>query len=232
VSRNVIVSWSGGKDSALALHEVLQLEGVRVAALLTTVTEDYDRTSMHGVRRTLLREQVRTIGLPLEEVFISGDGDEGLYERRMHEVLERQKAAGVEAVVIGDIFLEDLRRYREQKLARAGMEAVFPLWGRDTRELAQRFLDLGFRAVVTCVDTQALDRSFSGREYDRGFLAELPGSVDPCGENGEFHTFVHDGPVFGRPIPFTRGDVVLRENRYCFCDLLPVPAGASGGNES
>ncbi len=215
------MSWSGGKDSALALHALRADPGVEVAGLLTTVTEDYQRISMHGIRRALLDEQARSIGLPLRIVLIPKDCSTGAYERRMRETLDAARADGVDAVGIGDIFLEDLRRYREEKLAQAGMQALFPLWKRDTRELARAFLDLGFRAVLTCVDTQKLDRSFAGREYDAALLADLPKTVDPCGENGEFHSCVYAGPIFSRPLAFTRGEVVLRDNRFCFCDLVP-----------
>ena len=231
MTESVLLSWSGGKDSALVLHELVKDFRWRVTALLTTVTEDYDRTSMHGVRRVLLEEQAAAVGLPLEVVFITAGADTAQYERRMRETLERRKAGGTNTVAIGDLFLEDLRKYREDKLAQVGMSAVFPIWGRDTVELAHTFIRLGFRAVLTCVDTQALDRSFAGREYDERLLAELPEDADPCGENGEFHTFVYDGPVFGRPVGFTRGDVVLRDNRFCFCDLLPTASDVCGGNE-
>ena len=219
--RKVLFSWSGGKDSALALGELMGDPAFEVAGLLTTVTEDYQRISMHGIRRALLDEQAASLGLPLHVVLISKDCDLKLYERRMREVLDAERAAGVEAVAIGDIFLEDLRRYREEKLAQAGMGAVFPLWKRDTKELAQEFLARGFKAVITCVDTEKLDRSFAGRNYDAAFLADLPASVDPCGENGEFHSCVWDGPIFSRPLSFTRGEVVLRDGRFCFADLVP-----------
>jgi uncharacterized protein (TIGR00290 family) len=220
--RSVLLSWSGGKDSALALHELLKDHGHRVAALLTTVTEDYGRISMHGIRRTILDQQAASLDLPLEVVLIPKVCSNETYERRMRRVLERQAAAGVTAVAIGDIFLEDLRRHREEKLLEVGMEALFPIWGRDTRELACAFIELGFKAVVTCVDTHALDGSFAGREFDGRFLADLPTGVDPCGENGEFHTCVFDGPIFSRPIRFTKGDVVLRDDRFLFCDLVPL----------
>jgi uncharacterized protein (TIGR00290 family) len=197
-------------------------ECYEVTALLTTVTGDYDRTSMHGVRRVLLAEQAREIGLPLEEVVISADGGAEEYETQMREVLTRQQQAGVVAVAIGDIFLEDLRKYREDKLAQIGLRGVFPIWLEDTRDLSRRFIDLGFHAIVTCVDTEMLDASFSGRDYDEKFLADLPASVDPCGENGEFHSFVWDGPIFAAPVGFTRGEGVLRDGRWQFTDLVPA----------
>jgi uncharacterized protein (TIGR00290 family) len=221
---NVLVSWSGGKDGAVALGEVLKERRYRIAALLTTVTEDYDRTSMHGVRRCLLERQVESLGLPLEVVMISRNASNDEYEAKMAHLLERYRSFGVTSVVFGDIFLEDLRRYREEKLARVGMTAVFPLWKRDTRELAHSLAPQGFRTMTTCVDTQSLDPRFVGRTIDEQFLTELPESVDPCGENGEFHSFVYDAPIFRRPISFTVGETVLRENRFCFCDLIPTAA--------
>ena len=221
MTHKVLMSWSGGKDSALALHALKHDATVEVAGLLTTVTEDYQRISMHGIRRALLEEQARSLALPLSVVLIPKDCSTETYEQRMRETLAAARAKGVSAIAIGDIFLEDLRRYREEKLAQAGMQALFPLWKRDTTELAHTFLALGFKAVLTCVDTQKLDRSFSGRDYDAALLADLPKSVDPCGENGEFHSCVTAGPIFARPIAFTRGEVVLRDNRFCFCDLRP-----------
>jgi len=223
MGEKVLVSWSGGKDSAQALWEVQKAGTYEIAALLTTVTEAYDRVSMHGVRRTLLAEQARALGLPLEEVFISPNANNQEYEARMEEVLCRHHENGVRAVVFGDIFLEDIRQYREQHLARIGMCGLFPLWKRNTRELMRTFLALGFRAVVVCVDLKVLDASFAGRVIDERFLNDLPSSVDPCGENGEFHSFVFDGPIFQKPVPFVKGEVVIRE-RFCFCDLLPAPA--------
>jgi uncharacterized protein (TIGR00290 family) len=223
MTRSILMSWSGGKDSALSLHDLRKDGRFRVAALLTTVTEEYDRVSMHGIRRTILERQAESLGLPLDVVLIPKVCSNEAYERRMREALGRQTAGGVSAVAVGDIFLEDLRRYRERKLSEAGLEAVFPIWGRSTTELSRTFIELGFRALVTCVDTQALDGSFAGREFDEGFLADLPPGVDPCGENGEFHTCVIDGPIFSRPIRVTKGKVVLRENRFLFADLVASP---------
>ena len=219
--QKVLLAWSGGKDSALALHEIQRADEVSVAALLTTVSEDYDRVSMHGVRRELLEKQARAIGYPLETVLIPKTSTSETYEARMRILLEKWAQRGVTGVVFGDLFLEDIRAYRERNLDRVGMEAIFPLWGSDTTALARRFIDLGFRAIVTCVDGEPLDGAFAGRDYDEQFLRDLPASVDPCGENGEFHTFVYDGPLFPEPIDVVRGEVVLRENRFYFCDLLP-----------
>ena len=233
MTEKVLVSWSGGKDSALALYELLKAGGYEVCALLTTVTEEYDRISMHGVRRVLLEQQAASLGLPLEEVLISADMSSEEYGARMREVLERHQARGVSSVVFGDVFLEDVRTYREEKLSTVGMRGLFPLWGRDTGELARTFVDLGFEAVITCVDTHLLDGGFVGRVFDRQFLSELPESVDPCGENGAFHSFVYDGPVFGERIAYTKGKMVLRENRFQYCDLMPVQVGeAPSGSQS
>lgn len=219
----VLLSWSGGKDSALALHEIRAQKTYEVAALLTTVTEEYDRISMHGVRRVLLEQQAGSLGYPLEPVLVSRKASNEEWESRILEVLAKYREQGVSAVVFGDIFLEDLRTYREENLRQVGLRGLFPLWKRETGGLARDFIRLGFRAVVTCVDTEALSREFSGREYDSCFVSELPALVDPCGENGEFHTFVYDGPVFGRRVGHTLGERVLRDNRFSFCDVLPLP---------
>lgn len=216
----VLFTWSGGKDSALALYELLS-SGVRVAALLTTVTADYGRVSMHGVRAALLERQAAAVGLPLDVVYIPKGATNSQYQAAMHERLCHYQAQGVAVVAFGDIFLEDVRRYREENLKRVGLEALFPLWGRDTWELARRFVALGFRARLTCVDTRVLPAQLAGRQFDERLLRELPAGVDPCGENGEFHSFVYGGPLFGRPIACRRGEVVLREERFAFCDLVP-----------
>jgi len=218
---SVIVSWSGGKDSAMALHEILKTQNYQIAALLTTVTEDYDRISMHGVRRILLEQQVASLGFTLETVLISKNATNEEYETNMGRVLGKYKKAGISSVVFGDIFLEDLRKYREDKLATLNMRALFPIWKRDTRELSRSLSTLGFKAITTCVDTNALGSQFAGRVIDEQFLSELPPNVDACGENGEFHTFVYDGPIFKQRVSFTQGDIVLRDNRFYYCDLIP-----------
>ncbi len=205
----------------MALREMLARPGYEVTALLTTVTEDYDRISMHGVRRTLLRQQAEALGLPLEEVGISKRSSNQEYEFKMGQVLQRYRDAGVTSVIFGDIFLEDLKQYRENNLAKIDMKGIFPLWKRDTRELVQRFIEGRFRAVVVCVDTQALDGRFAGREIDDEFIRELPEAVDACGENGEYHSFVYDGPIFRTKIDHARGEVILRDGRFCYCDLIP-----------
>jgi uncharacterized protein (TIGR00290 family) len=222
MKEKVILSWSGGKDSALALYELEKTESYEIAALLTTVAQEYDRISMHGVQRILLERQAECLGFPLEKVFISKDSSNEDYESKMREVLAKYVTAGVRSAVFGDIFLEDLRRHREDNLSKMGMKGIFPIWRRDTRELAHTFIDLGFSAVITCVDSSVLDKTFIGRAFDESFLSQLPSTVDPCGENGEFHSFVYDGPIFREPILHTKGEVVLRENRFYYCDLTPA----------
>ncbi len=213
------LSWSGGKDSALALWALREEEGVTPAVLLSTLTEEYERVSMHGVRRSLLRRQAAATGLPLVEVVIPAECPNDVYESRMEAAFASIELAAVGEVAFGDLFLEDIRAYRESRLAQAGRRARFPVWGCDTAALARRFLAAGFRATLVCVDPRALDPSFAGRDYDERLLAELPAGVDPCGENGEFHTFVTAGPVFAQPIACRRGEVVERGD-FVFCDLL------------
>jgi uncharacterized protein (TIGR00290 family) len=219
---SVLFSWSGGKDSAIALVEILKNPNYHIAALVTTVTEDYDRISMHGVRRILLERQAAALGLPLEKVFISRHATNEEYESTMGKLLASYQQAGITAVVFGDIFLEDLRKYREDKLATIGLKGVFPIWKKDTQELAHSLATLGFKAITTCVDTQALGRQFVGRVIDEQFLADLPPTVDACGENGEYHSFVYDGPIFREAVSFIPGEIVLRENRFWYCDLIPA----------
>ena len=203
----------------MALHALRAAGDCRVAALLTTITEEYDRISMHGVRRALLKRQAESLGLPLHAVLIPPQCINATYEARMNEALTKHFVRGVRRVAFGDIFLEDLRVYREKNLAQIGMQALFPIWKRDTRELAREFVRLGFRAITVCVDPRVLDASFAGRELDASFFADLPPGVDPCGENGEFHTFAFDGPEFKTPIAFRVGETILRDG-FCFCDLL------------
>ncbi len=222
MKEKVILSWSGGKDSALALHELRKNGEYEVAALLTTITRDYDRICMHGVRSILLEQQAESLGVPPEKIFISKNASNEEYESSMREILERYRAEGVCGVVFGDVFLEDLRKYREEKLAQIGMKGLFPIWKRDTAELACAFIDLGFEAIVTCADSNLLDSTLVGRPFDEQFLSTLPEAVDPCGENGEFHSFVSDGPIFQWQIPHTTGEVVLRDNGFYYCDLVPA----------
>jgi uncharacterized protein (TIGR00290 family) len=220
--RKVLFTWSGGKDSALALYELQRKHDHEILALLTTVTEDYDRVSMHGVRTILLEHQVNSLGFPIEKVYLPKGSCNEVYEAKMNEVLQKYLGLGVSSVVFGDIFLEDLRKYREDNLSKIGMKAIFPIWKRDTAELAYEFIDLGFKAIITCVDSHVLDRTFVGRFFDRQLLSEFPSTIDPCGENGEFHSFVFDGPIFQKRVSYIKGEVVLRDDRFWYCDLIPV----------
>ncbi len=221
MSEKILFSWSSGKDSALALNGLKQNnKDLEVVALLTTFTEDYERVSMHGVRRSLLEKQAASIGIPLETVNISKDCGNEEWEGKMQEALGRYRAQGVTSVAFGDIFLEDLKKYREANLAKIGLKALFPLWKQTSYILAKKFLDLKFKAVITCVDSNLLDSSFCGREFDAALMSDLPKNVDSCGENGEFHTFVYAGPIFKEEIAFTKGDIVARDDRYYFCDLI------------
>ena len=203
----VLFSWSGGKDSALALYEIQRSNGYEIVSLLTTITEGYDRVSLHGVRRTLIERQAHSLDLPLEEVFIPKDCSNGEYETRMRTTLTEFKEAGVSLVAFGDVFLEEVRKYRETNLAKLGLRGSFPIWGRDTAELTQSFLALGFKAITTCIDSKVLGMSFLGRIIDRQFLVDLPPNVDPGGENGEFHSFVFSGPIFKKRIAKTKGHI-------------------------
>ena len=215
----VLCCWSGGKDSCLALYEIQKERSV--AGLLTTVTRDFDRISMHGVRRALLERQAESLGLPLKEVFIPKGASNDQYENAMGEAFVSFCEQGVQEIVFGDLFLEDIRAYRDRLLTRFGMRGLYPVWDRDTRKTIRRFLDLGFRTTVVCVDPAKLDPSFAGRVIDDQFLADLPEGIDPCGENGEFHTFVFDGPIFRKPVAFSFGDVVERDS-FWFADLVPT----------
>jgi len=222
VAEKVLFSWSGGKDSAIALYEIQKSKSYEILALLTTITEDYDRVSMHGLRRSLLERQANSLGISLEKVFITKDASNEEYESKMKEALLRYKNAGVHSVVFGDIFLQDVRKYREENLSKIGMNGVFPIWRRNTTALAHTFIDLGFKAVTICIDSNVLDKRFAARDFDKQFLSELPPTVDPCGENGEFHSFVYDGPIFKENILFKKGEIVLRDNRFYYCDLIPI----------
>jgi len=222
----ILLAWSSGKDSAFALHVLRERQDVEVVGLLTTVNERHDRVAMHAVRRTLLEAQADAAGLPLTMVRIPDPCSDVAYEAAMGRSLQVAKARGVRGVAFGDLFLEDIRRYREAQMAGTGLRLVFPLWGRPTAALAQAMLDAGLRARITCVDPRALAASFAGREFDRQLLADLPPGVDPCGENGEFHTFAWDGPMFRRPVT-VRGGLVVERDGFVFADLLPVEEGAS-----
>jgi uncharacterized protein (TIGR00290 family) len=213
------LSWSGGKDSALALWTLRSDLELEPDALITTVTEHYDRVSMHGVRRSLLKHQADAVGIQLVEITIPPDCVNELYEARMGEAFSRAPLQYVDEVAFGDLFLEDVRAYRESRLRAAGKSASFPLWHRDTARLAREFVGAGFDALIVCVDPGKLDPSFAGRSFDHALLDELPGGVDPCGENGEFHTFVRAGPIFRTPIPCEIGSVVTRSG-FVFADVV------------
>ena len=214
------LSWSSGKDAAYALHEVRRAGTYEVVRLLTTVTEAFGRVSMHGVREQLLDAQAAAVGLPLEKVLIPYPCPNETYEREMRRVLASALAEGVHHIAFGDLFLTEVRAYREDRLRPLGVHAVFPLWGRGTAGLAREMIGSGVRARVCCLDPRHLPLSFAGRELDLDFLAELPDGVDPCGENGEFHTFVTDGPGFRAPVRVRVGETVERDG-FVFTDLLP-----------
>jgi len=215
------MSWSSGKDSTFALQVVRRDPEVTVVGLLVTVNAEADRVAMHAVRRSLLESQAARLGLPLHVVEIPSPCPNDLYEALMREALDAAAGDGVNAIVFGDLFLEDVREYREQALDGTGMRALFPLWSHPTRELAQDKIDEGVGAILTCVDPSQLDPAFVGRAFDTDLLNDLPDTVDPCGERGEFHTFVWDGPGFSAPIPIRAGEVVIRDG-FVFCDLLPT----------
>ena len=219
---SVVVSWSGGKDSSMMLERLLADATIDVVALLTTVSTAYDRISIHGVRRSILRKQAESIGVPLFEVALGATSSNDDYERAFATGLETVHASHpeVRTIAFGDLFLEDVRNYREALLTRLDWSGLYPLWGEATAPLAHYFVTRGFRAILSCVDTTQLDASFAGREYDATLLAALPPSVDLCGERGEFHTCVVDGPIFREPISVTLGERVLRDNRFQYCDLI------------
>jgi uncharacterized protein (TIGR00290 family) len=215
-----LVSWSSGKDSAFAFHELCKQDNIEIVGLLSTVTETYERVAMHGVRVALLKRQAQELGLPLYQVEIPSPCPNQIYERRMAEAIERAQRAQVTHIVFGDLYLEDVRRYRETMLAQTGIQPLFPLWQRPTRVLANTMIASGLKAVTTCVDPRWLSPSFAGKNYDATFLADLPGGVDPCGERGEFHTFVFDGPMMSNPIQIDIGETVERDG-FIFADVLP-----------
>ena len=222
---DVLLAWSGGKDSALALAALRADPAWRVVGLLTTITRDYDRISIHGVRRAVLEAQVAAVGLPLIEATIPAAASNAAYESSFAEALAtaRSRWPGVRHIAFGDLFLVDVRAYREALLDRLGWTGIFPLWGKDTAALARRFVEEGYRAILTCVDTAQLGPEFAGRELDASLLAALPLGVDPCGERGEFHTCVYAGPVLQRPLPLVPGERVRRDRRFEYCDVLLAP---------
>jgi uncharacterized protein (TIGR00290 family) len=216
-----LVAWSSGKDSAWALHEVRRAGQVEVVGLLTTVTDPFARVSMHAVREQLLDRQAAALGLPCRKVRIPWPCPNARYEEEMGRALAEARAEGITHAVFGDLFLEDVRAYREAKLAGTGITPLFPLWGRDTGRLAREMIDGGLRAVLTCVDPRRVSRSLAGRAFDASLLAELPPGVDPCGENGEFHSFAWGGPMFGSQLEIAPGEIVEREG-FVFADVLPA----------
>ena len=231
----VLLAWSGGKDSTLALERLLGKPEWRVAALVTTVTSGYDRIAIHGVRRSILHRQVASLGLPLIEAEIPPQSSNETYEAAFADALARARSASgstVDAIAFGDLFLADVRAYREAMLARLGWRGVFPLWGEDTAHLARHFTARGYRAILSCVDTQQLDAEFCGRDFDETLLADFPAHVDPCGENGEFHTCVHAGPIFRDVIALQRGERVLRDARFQYVDLVESDSSSGAGHSS
>jgi uncharacterized protein (TIGR00290 family) len=225
----VILSWSGGKDSAAALWELQKGGEYEAVALLTSISQEYRRISHHGVREELLDRQAECIGIPLEKVYLPSNNGQpctnDVYEKIMGDVMAKFHAKGVRVVAFGDLFLEDLRAWRESNLARAGMSGIFPIWKSDTTALAHRIIASGFKAYLSCVEGK-VGPGFVGRPYDVELLRDLPPGVDPCGEYGEFHSFVHDGPIFRSPVPVTVGEIVVRDGRY-YADLLPVSSAAA-----
>lgn len=219
--RPILLSWSGGKDGALSLHELRVRGEYEVAALVTTVTEETDRVSGHDVRRELVEQQARAIGLPLRVVPMPRDAPNEIYEARLATGIDDYRRNGVTRIAFGDLHLEDIRAYRERIAGAMGFRPLFPIWHRAPSELVDELLRLGFEAVIVCVDTRTLNASFVGRPLDAELLRDLPSGVDPCGENGELHTFVHAGPGFREPVPFSRGQVTSRPP-FAFCDLLPA----------
>jgi uncharacterized protein (TIGR00290 family) len=223
-NEGALLSWSGGKESSLCLHEILRNEkyhDFEIKALLTTLTREYDRISMHGVRRELLIAQSKSLGIPVEQVWIPSNSTNEIYEIEMTKSLTKWKEKeGTSSIVFGDLFLEDVREYREKFLGSNGFRCIFPIWGKNTTELASFFIQSGFKAVICTMDPKKLDPSFCGREYDKRFLSEIPETVDPCGENGEFHTFVYDGPIFKTRINIEVGKTVERDG-FCFADIVP-----------
>jgi uncharacterized protein (TIGR00290 family) len=221
----IVLGWSGGKDSSLALRKLLADGRHEVTALLTTCTEGFRRVSMHGVRCSLLNRQAAALGLPCRKVFIPQNCTNDDYERLMRAACLEFKSAGITQVAFGDLFLADIRAYRDRMLAQVGMTALYPIWGLSTAQLAREFIRDGFRATLVCVDLAKLDASFAGRAFDESLLNDLPASADPCGENGEFHTFVHAGPIFRHPVACRIGAVVPR-GQFQFADLLPGTTGS------
>jgi uncharacterized protein (TIGR00290 family) len=228
--RRILLSWSSGKDSAWTLHVLRQRREYEIAGLLTTFNEAADRVAMHAVRRVLVERQASAAGLPLWNVPLPWPCSNEQYELLMAEACARAVAAGIEGIAFGDLFLEDVRAYREKQMRDTGLQPTFPLWGQPTRQLAGQMIASGMRAKLTCVDTQKLDASFAGREFDENLLAALPDGVDPCGENGEFHSFVYAGPMLSADIPVSVGESVVRD-QFVFVDLNPAVTSATPSSQ-
>jgi uncharacterized protein (TIGR00290 family) len=220
-----IFNWSGGKDSAMALYKVLQEKQFDIRFLMTSVSNDSDRVSMHGVRKSLLYKQCEHMGLPLKVLQLPTSPEMDVYEKELFKMMTQFKDQGIDYSIFGDIFLEDLKAYREKQLSTVDMQGVFPLWKKDTSYLIDQFIDMGFKTILTAIDESKLDKSFAGRIIDKEFVKDLPKNVDPCGENGEFHTFVFDGPIFKKPVEFTKGEIIYKtyshdkDYGFWFCDL-------------
>ena len=217
--KRIALSWSSGKDSAWSLHLLRQAPDIQVTSLITTINEQFDRVAMHAVRRSLLEQQAAAAGLPLWAVPLPWPCSNEQYEARMRDVCARALSEKVEAIAFGDLFLTDIRAYRERQLEGTGLEPVFPVWQIPTRDLATEMIAAGLKARITCIDPKRLSPSFAGREFDAAFLADLPSDIDPCGESGEFHSFVYDGPMFRKPIAVRCGDIVERDG-FVFADLV------------
>lgn len=235
-----IFNWSGGKDSTLALHRVLVQKKFAVKYLLTTLSEKYQRISMHGVREILLEQQSASLGIPLKKIYLPENASMITYNEIMEKTMKGFAEEGIHDAIFGDIFLEDLKKYREEQLSQAGFTAHFPLWKEDSKDLLNEFLQLGYKTILVCINEKQLNKSFAGRIIDKDFINDLPAAVDPCGENGEFHSFVFEGPVFNIPVAFTKGEVVRRnypptddddcfssnpqpyDTSFYYCDLMPA----------
>jgi len=221
MKKDAIFSWSSGKDSTLTLYKVLNSKELNIVSLITTVTDRYNRVSMHGLRVELLQKQADSLGLPLCLVRIPKDCTNRTYEKRFEECVKRYREENIDTIIFGDIFLENIRKYREERMSAINMHPVFPIWKEDSLALGQSFIDLGFKAKIICIDSEVLEKKYAGMDYDYDFLSSLPENIDPCGENGEFHTFTYDGPLFRSRIEINTGKVVLRDGRFYYCDILP-----------
>jgi uncharacterized protein (TIGR00290 family) len=218
----VLISWSGGKDCTLALHHILSSREYQVAGLLTTITGENERIDMHDIRFSLLERQAKALGFPLERVSISSHTSNADYEPGLVQTLIKHRELGATSVVFGDIFREDLKKYRELNLARLRMKAIFPLWKKDNFDIMEAFITLGFKAMVVSINTNVLERQFVGRPIDWRFMYDFPKTANVCGEYGEYHTFVYDGPIFKHWVPYKVGETLLRDNQFYYCDLIPI----------